>query len=99
MQNESKYKTEYWQGREVLPGESMRFVNNRNIPAPMRMDTPKLGGDIAPLFDRNKAGHRIKPRRPRTTPESYTVADAIVGKVGDKRAFGKFLDTLNRRTK
>lgn len=76
----------------------MRFTFHPNTSQTLRMAVPKIGGDIAPTFGRNRAGHKTKPQRPRTTPESYTIADALIGKLG-KREFGKLRDHLNRRTK
>lgn len=91
------YRTEYWQGREVMPGDSMRYVNNRNVPKPIRMDVPKIGGDIAPLFVRDFIGRPFQPRPHRPGPEDYSIAARLTG--GDRRAEGKLRDDLLKLTK
>lgn len=88
------YRTDYWQGREVMPGSSMRFVSNRSTP---KITRENLGGDYAPLFDRDKAGNIKKPRPHRAGDEDYSVGAYLTG--GDKRELGKLLDALNRRTR
>lgn len=101
------YKTEYWQGREVLPGESMRFLaggGQAEAPKPLRMAHPKLGSDLTPdlIIERDKAGHpkRVRAPRPhRPTPESYTVADALTQRLGGKRELGKLIDQLMAKTR
>lgn len=91
------YRTEYWQGREVMPGDQMRFVNHHRIPKPIRMAVPKIGGDLLPLFDRDKSGKLVKPRPYRAGQEDNSIAARLTG--GDRRAEGKLRDELLKLTR
>ena len=84
----TSYKTEWWNGREVMPGPSMRFVQHTNTPKPMKDEG--LGGNIGPLFGRDQSGKLVKPKPYRPTPEDYTIGSYVTG--GDKAELGKLLD-------
>lgn len=91
------YRTEWWNGREVMPGSSMRFVQNRGIPKPIRADEPNLTGNLAPLFDRDKSGKITKPRPYRPGEPDLSIGGRLSG--GDKRERGRITDELLKRTR
>ena len=88
-----KYDTEWWQGREVMPGDSMRFTDAPRTPQALRAAEPRLTTSFA---------HTVKPRRgwrDRGFDEQpRTVADALIGKT-DRRTFGALLDKVQQTTR
>ena len=93
MDGNVKYDSEWWEGREVLPGHAMRFTDAPRTSKALRRSEPRLGTSFARTI-RPRRGWRDRgfDEQPRT------VADALIGK-SDRRTFGATLDKMNKLTR